>query len=444
MMNAYLVKPRRRNTRTGKVRESKFWAIRYKLDGCESYKDRNLRVRDKQVAQAKLNEFVRECEREAAGLVVPKTLRDAAAKTLAVHLGDFTADLRARQRSRMYVHNVDKRATKLLAACGWTLPRDVTADSFTAWRAQQTKAPKTLNDYLDVANALLNWMQRCGRIIANPLASVGKVQTAGKEVRVRRAFTDRELGQLLAVAGPRRTLYLTALHTGLRRNELRSLLWGDVHLDAVKPFLRVRASTTKNGKGATIWVRDDLAADLAAFRPADAMSGDRVFPLLTRKLDAFKLDLEAAKIPFKVDGRQADFHSLRHTLGTIMARHNVGPRVAMDVMRHSDMRLTVRYTDASQLPTAEALEHLPRFDMPAVESLRATGTTDDLPCTENDTQNDTQLLVQRGLLLSSGVSCNDSTNDQNRSETPSESASLALAVQSCHEGGKNWGTRIRT
>jgi len=42
-------------------------------------------------------------------------------------------------------------------------------------------------------------------------------------------------------------------------------------------------------------------------------------------------------------------------------------RVTQELMRRSDMRLTnKKYTDASQLPTAEALECLPRFEKVSV------------------------------------------------------------------------------
>jgi integrase len=45
---------------------------------------------------------------------------------------------------------------------------------------------------------------------------------------------------------------LVAMHTGLRRSRLAVLKWGDVSLDAVTPSVHVRASTTKNGKPASI------------------------------------------------------------------------------------------------------------------------------------------------------------------------------------------------
>ena len=61
-------------------------------------------------------------------------------------------------------------------------------------------------------------------------------------------------------------------------------------------------------------------------------------------------------------GRRADFHALRHTLATNLARNGVLPRVAMEFMRHNEMRLTNKtYTDVTCLPMAEAAEMLPRF-----------------------------------------------------------------------------------
>lgn len=440
-MRAYLFKPRRRVG--GKLRTAKCWHMAYKLDGLQTYKRVGLGVRDKQVAEERLNAFVREHEREAAGVVVPKLLREAAAKLMTAHLADFVSDLRTKSRraSSMYAYNVEKRVSKLIGACGWKLPKDVTADSFTIWRAGQTKAAKTLNDYLDAASVLLNWMRKRGRLVANPLAGIDKVDVRGKAVRLRRAFGVEEFQRLLDVAGPRRTLYMAAVLTGLRRNELRALTWADVHLEGVKPFLTAPASTTKNGKAATIWLRDDLAAGLKSSKPGDAVPNDRVFPNLTRKLDEFKADLAAAKIEFKIGGRQADFHALRYTLATNLSRANVAPRVAMELMRHSEMRLTMSvYTDANMLPTSEALEQLPRFTEPAAAVLAATGT--DGP--KHDAQTDAQKLVQSGQTVSAPVQTMSGASGGKTGVNVGEFGEMSASVHTCPEAGQNWGTRIRT
>src|SRR5208337_5177677 len=80
-------------------------------------------------------------------------------------------------------------------------------------------------------------------------------------------------------------------------------------------------------------------------------------------MDQFRKDLAAAGIPYlDGQGRRADFHALRHTLATNLARCGVLPRVAMEFMRHSEMRLTNKtYTDVAHLPLAEAADMLPKF-----------------------------------------------------------------------------------
>jgi hypothetical protein len=57
-----------------------------------------------------------------------------------------------------------------------------------------------------------------------------------------------------------------------------------------------------------------------------------------------------------------DFPSLRHTFGTALARAGVAPKVAMDLMRHSDINLTMRlYSHTVVADWAKALEKLPRI-----------------------------------------------------------------------------------
>jgi integrase len=61
--------------------------------------------------------------------------------------------------------------------------------------------------------------------------------------------------------------YLAAVNTGLRRKELASVQWGDMHLDADRPFILVRSATTKNRKGYKIYLRSQLARLLVEIKP---------------------------------------------------------------------------------------------------------------------------------------------------------------------------------
>jgi len=352
---------KQRYYRKGKKRISRLYRGRYRLDNDVPIIDIPLRTPDKQVAEERLRKIIKEKQQESAGIIAPKALRNAAQISLLDHLSDYIADLQAKGRDEMYIYNIGHRIRRVLRECSWKFPADVTADAFTTWRSRQNKAAKTLNEYLDTVNGFLNWMHRQGRLAVNPLLSVGKVQMQGREVRVRRAFTNAEIKKLvLCVPIERQALYLMVIYTGLRRAELGALTWGDVLLHGEMPYLKVRASTTKNHKEVIIWLHTDVIRALKAIVPGNADKSAKVFGKLPR-MEQFREDLAKAGIQYKdSQGRQADFHALRHSFSTNLARAGVNPRIAMELMRHSDMRLTQKtYTDALQLPTSEAIESLP-------------------------------------------------------------------------------------
>lgn len=217
----------------------------------------------------------------------------------------------------------------------------MTLDSFVAWRSgERDLAAKTLNDYLDAMRVLLKWMCRSGRLAANPLEHVAKVETRGRERRKRRAFTDDEMGRLLAVAGKRAVLYLAAVETGLRRDELAQLQWGDLHLESPRPFVTVRAATTKNKRSATIYIRPQLAGELRAIRPENVYPTFRVFRGRTAAMARLKLDLQSAGIEYlDAEGRQADFHAFRKTFHTNLRRVGVGVEDRKRLMRVTAAKL---------------------------------------------------------------------------------------------------------
>lgn len=280
---------------------------------------------------------------------------------------DYLADLKACGRDEMYVYVTGRHLDRLFRECGWTRLCDIDAAGFIKWRsAQAGMAPKTLNEYQGAVSAFLSWLMKCGRASGNPLSVVTKVQTRGREVRVRRAFSDDELAGLLEVASPcRRAVYVVAVCTGLRRAELAALTWGDVMIDGEAHHIIARASTTKNHNESVIALHPDAVTSLLEVRPEVAGAGTAVFPVMPTS-EEFKADLKKAGIPvLDPQGRRVDFHSLRHTLATRLAVAGIQPRVAMEVMRHSDMRLTQKvYTDASLLPTLAAVRTLPSLFPP--------------------------------------------------------------------------------
>jgi hypothetical protein len=72
--------------------------------------------------------------------------------------------------------------------------------------------------------------------------------------------------------------YLTASFTGLRRGELQLVEWRDVHLDSETPFILARASTTKNGREAMIFLHPEVAAAIISIRSVKSEPNARVLP----------------------------------------------------------------------------------------------------------------------------------------------------------------------
>ena len=278
------------------------------------------------------------------------------------HVSDYILELLGKGNDAENTHRMELRLKKMIHTCGWNHLPGISASSFLRFRdtGDMAKvAPKTRNDYQQVIRQFCRWCIRNGRMPIDPFQHLATVKVNGDIRRQRRALADSEVERLLKVSpSPRKTVYMAALLTGLRRAELEQLRWTDVHLDSPKPYLDVRASTTKNGQRAIIWLRDDLAS---ALHELD-QSSDRVFAV--PEMETFKADLAAAEIAAKdKQGRIVDFHALRHTLATNLGRAGVSVQTAMQVMRHSDIRLTTKtYTDATLLPTAEAIEVLPRWE----------------------------------------------------------------------------------
>jgi integrase len=362
------------------------WRIRLRPEDVR-IEDISLGTSDKQVAEKRRTDLRREKEHERGGLLHPKPIRESALRHMAQHLAEFLSDMRRRGKSEKYLSNLEFRVSALVVACGWTLPTDVTADSFQRWGVEHKDlAAKTQNDYLEAARCLFNWMVKHGRVVSNPLVTLEKVSMVGRETRERRAFTDEEMGRLLDAAGERKTVYMMAVYTGLRRSEIASLKWSDLTLDGATAFVQVRASTTKNGKSAAMRLHPDLLPALVELKSRAAGDSELVFPRMPR-IERFKRDLKKAGVAYK-DGqdRYADFHALRKTFGTNLQRAGVASRVAMKAMRHSDRRLTDKiYTDENMLDTWSAIGGLSSFtgqaSLIASQNLGAGGQNVSLPVT---------------------------------------------------------------
>ena len=96
-------------------------------------------------------------------------------------------------------------------------------------------------------------------------------------------------------------------------------------------------------------LRDDLADGRAAWLEDAPTPQDRD----AQRKTSFLLSPDDA-------GHVVDFHSLRHTTGSLLAAAQVHPKVAQSIMRHSSIELTMsRYTHVFAGQEADAVAALP-------------------------------------------------------------------------------------
>lgn len=326
-------------------------------------------------------------------------------RRLSEHVADWVAELREAGRDDVYVGQCQMRLERLIKECRWTTFGEITPESFIRWRQSATavigKASKpgsnvtrmgarTQNHYLEAVRSFCRWAIKRKRLAAYPLADVNPVNTAGKLRRNRRALTDKEVVALLAVVPARHQIaYRLILATGLRRDELKQLRWRDVKLDAPMPCLQLRAETTKGKRADVLPLRKDLA-ELLSEAKGDSTDRNTVCRTMP-SMASHKRYLVRAGIPYLDDeGRRVDFHALRHTFGTMLAKAGIAPRLAMSLMRHTDIALTMNvYTDPRVFDLASAVEKLPSFDRPSEVSAKGTSSILEFRRTKSGTSSST-------------------------------------------------------
>lgn len=230
--------------------------------------------------------------------------------------------------------------------------------------------PRTKNKYLGHFKSWFKWMVLTERHHENPALRIRRVKEVNKKER--RPLNSEELERLTTsefIPEYRRVLYTLAAYTGLRRSELASITWADVDIRA--GTITIRAENSKNAKAFTIPLNEDAAKIWRAWlNDPWAKIGDEVYvyndPVPpVPKMWTYRNDLAHACIEEESADGVVDFHSLRLTFATMMARAEVPLTMAQKLMRHSTPVLTANiYTKFAPKDLAEAVAKLSKKKKP--------------------------------------------------------------------------------
>lgn len=407
--------------RKGRKGKDDKWIIRWKDAETDTWRDKT-GYADKEASREMARRLERQSARRAEGLIDP--LDEQRRRPIGEHVTDFIAKVTAGNRAPGYVTQLRGRIDRIIGGVG--AKRLLELDPVKVGRfitdlrkakADDPVSSITKNEYTASIKALTKWAVEARRIAVDPLAALRRIEgKAIDPVHPRRALSPVEVGRLLDAAtrrpllelktvrrGPHRgnltakvslraaakaqregaersLVYLIAVWSGLRRSEIKALVWGDLDLEGAVPRMTLRAKTTKAKRGDNLVIHPQLAEALRAHRPVEFDPRGRVVRFIPN-MRTMRADLQMAGIDY---GDQeigfVDFHSMRKSMGTMMAVAGMSPRTRQAHMRHRDPRLTENtYMDERLLPIASELNALPPVPSPndpAPESipLSATGT----------------------------------------------------------------------
>jgi integrase len=336
---------------------------------------------DKTVAKKMLADLVTNAERGAASM--PD--RSESGLPLETLLSEFVDAIR-RKATAKHADTVLRDVRRVLTGCDLRTVADLRSKELAlrverfVWSLTEGKEPITQPSAAYIgkhARQFTRWLARKRKLLEfDPLAAV---DLPSQETHTkRRAFSAEEVGQLVAVAaqsvetfrgltGPARAmLYLLAVATGYRVGELAAMTPANFELDGEVSIVRVKGRPTKTRKGtknrkdAEQPLPPAVAARLRVYL-VDRPAGSRVWPGTWHEKAAKMIhaDMAEAGIPIIVDEARADFHSLRHSFTTLLAR-SAPVKVAQELARHSTPMLTIgRYSHTDMAEKAAAVARLP-------------------------------------------------------------------------------------
>ncbi len=399
-----------------KTKSKKWWGRYRAANGTER---RVPLAADKTAAQTMLNELVRKAEREAAGITDPFEANRK--RPLVEHLTDFKRHLENKGSSKNHILTTHQRASAIVNEGGFKTIGDISASRVLDVLAAKRKKGMSVvssNHYLRAIKMFSRWLVADRRSNDDRVAHISSLNQDIDRRRIRRPLSTEEFNVLIEKtafnkqrrprpSGPDRALiYVVAVYTGLRRNEIASITPASFSFDSTPPTITVEAGYSKRRQKDILPLRRDFAERLRQWiaQKPNAKATDRLFPVGGRRTsDMLQKDLKFARAKWIEEaeshaeqerrkessfleyedchGHVVDFHSLRKTFITNLTRSGVTPKTAQLLARHSDINLTMNtYTSLGVLDQAAAVEALPPVPGGNPQSpasalpLRATGT----------------------------------------------------------------------
>ncbi|MFI0780403.1 tyrosine recombinase XerC [Streptomyces sp. NPDC021212] len=319
--------------------------------------------------------------------VVEPDLKPKTGETYAMHVRLYIAPGLGQKRiDKLTVRDVRTWVNDLLEQCqccaqGKDARREEPRCCAVGRCCDRVPSRRTVQDARAVLrSALTNAMTE--ELISKNVAGLVKVRSARKVKRD--PWSVEEARKFLEAASAARdplyAAWVLILVLGFRRGEVLGLTWQGVNLDAGEVTVQlqlqhirrrlVHDETKTEASTATLPLPDICVAALqvrrkeqeAAKQTAGELWTDSDFVFTTRygtPIEPRNFNRSFADRSSKAGIRRIRLHDTRHTCGSLLAALDVHPRIAMQILRHSKIAVTMEiYTHVPSEATRKALRRL--------------------------------------------------------------------------------------
>lgn len=221
-------------------------------------------------------------------------------------------------------------------------------------RYERERRPASVNRELAALSRIFSLAIDNGITDTNPCRKVKKLRENNER---RRYLSSEEQRRLMAALIGRRAhlqpLVLLAVNTGMRRGELLSLTWRNV--DFQRGVIHV--TNTKTGRDRDVPMNSEVRSILLELQRQAKEEGS-VFR--NRKTGVNLTDVKTAFNGACTDAGVHDFrfHDLRHTAATRLADAGADAFTIAEILGHTTLQMTKRYTHATDERKRQAVEAL--------------------------------------------------------------------------------------
>jgi len=229
-------------------------------------------------------------------------------------------------------------------------PLDI--EKFKLMKLTEGRAKATVNTYLKVLKRMYNIAIDWGYAKDNPARRV-KLYSEKDSLKERILSKEEEDRLLEAASAHLRPILVIALNTGMRRGEILNLKWNQIDFQKNE----IRVEKTKSEKPRTVDINSYLLEKLLRLKKkSDRSQYVFINPKTGVPFTTVRRSFENACKDAGIE--ELRFHDLRHSFASRLIEKGVDIIRVKELLGHSSVRVTERYTHSNQKERKKAVELL--------------------------------------------------------------------------------------